>query len=68
MINILITGCNGQLGSELRELAVNFKDYNFLFTDAKDLDITNHNDVSLFIQTKKVDVIINCAADTPSFL
>ena len=62
MIKILITGCNGQLGSELRALAVNFKYYSFLFTDFQDLDITNHNDVSLFVQTKKVNVIINCAA------
>ena len=64
MIKILITGCNGQLGSELRALAVNFKYYSFLFTDFQDLDITNHNDVSLFVQTKKVNVIINCAAYT----
>ena len=64
MIKILITGCNGQLGSELSALAVNFKDYSFLFTDFQDLDITNHNDVSLFVQTKKVNVIINCAAYT----
>ena len=64
MIKILITGCNGQLGSELRALAANFKDYSFLFTDVQDLDITNHNDVSLFVQSKKVNVIINCAAYT----
>ena len=64
MTNILVTGSNGQLGSELRELADNFRNYSFFFTDAKDLDITNHNDVSLFVQTKKINVIINCAAYT----
>ena len=42
MNNILVTGGNGQLGSELREIAPNYQDYNFLFTDVKDLDITNH--------------------------
>lgn len=42
MPNILLTGGSGQLGSELKEIAPNYQDYNFLFTDVKDLDITNH--------------------------
>ena len=37
MNNILVTGGNGQLGSELKEIASNYPDYNFLFTDVKDL-------------------------------
>ena len=36
MNNILVTGGNGQLGSELKEIAPNYPDYNFLFTDVKD--------------------------------
>ena len=32
MNNILVTGGNGQLGSELKEIASNYPDYNFLFT------------------------------------
>ena len=50
MNNILVTGGNGQLGSELREIAPNYQDYNFLFTDVKDLDITNHTAVAAFIE------------------
>ena len=64
MNNILVTGSNGQLGSELREIAPNYQDYNFLFTDVKDLDITNHEAVKDFIEIKNINVIINCAAYT----
>ncbi|MDB4302847.1 dTDP-4-dehydrorhamnose reductase [bacterium] len=64
MNNILVTGGNGQLGSELREIAPNYQDYNFLFTDVKELDITNHSAVAAFIESNKINVIINCAAYT----
>ena len=64
MLNILVTGGNGQLGSEIKENAPNYQDYNFLFTDVKDLDITNHGAVACFIESNKINVIINCAAYT----
>ena len=64
MNNILVTGGNGQLGSELKEIAPNYQDYNFLFTDVKDLDITNHTTVAAFIKSNNINVIINCAAYT----
>ena len=64
MDNILVTGGNGQLGSELREIAPNYQDYNFLFTDVKDLDITNHTAVATFVESNNITVIINCAAYT----
>jgi len=64
MNNILVTGGNGQLGSELREIAPNYPDYNFLFTDVKQLDITSHTAVKEFIEINNINVIINCAAYT----
>ena len=64
MNNILVTGSNGQLGSELKEIAPNFPDYNFLFTDASDLDITVHDEVREFIERNNINFIINCAAYT----
>ena len=64
MNNILVTGGNGQLGSELKKIAPNYQDYNFLFTDVKDLDITNHTAVAAFIENNNITVIINCAAYT----
>ena len=64
MNNILVTGGNGQLGSELKEITPNFPDYNFLFTDVSDLDITAHDEVRAFIERNNINIIINCAAYT----
>lgn len=63
MLNVLVTGSKGQLGSEIKELSVNY-DYNFFFTDRTNLDITNENELRSFIQTNNIDTIINCAAYT----
>ena len=63
MTNILITGSNGQVGSELRELSGNY-DYNFFFTDRESLDITNPKVVSEFIDLNKINTIVNSAAYT----
>ena len=64
MNNILVTGGNGQLGSEIKELSASFINDSFFFTDASDLDITNHAVVAAFIKTNSINVIINCAAYT----
>lgn len=64
MNNILVTGSNGQLGSELRLISKNYLDYTFFFTDAEDLDITNYDLVKKYINHNKINVIINCAAFT----
>ena len=64
MNNILVTGGNGQLGSELKESIPNYQDYNFLFTDVSELDITAHEEVRAFIEHNNINVIINCAAYT----
>lgn len=64
MNNILVTGGNGQLGSEFREIALNYTYYSFFFTDLSNLDITNYKSVTDFIKINKIDVIINCAAYT----
>jgi dTDP-4-dehydrorhamnose reductase len=64
MINILITGANGQLGSELKALEQTYATYNFHFTDYEALDITNHTAVDVFVKAANISVIINCAAHT----
>lgn len=64
MNNILVTGSNGQLGSEIRALAPKHPTYNFIFTDVEELDICNHIAVKQFIATNNINVIINCAAYT----
>jgi dTDP-4-dehydrorhamnose reductase len=64
MNNILVTGSNGQLGSELRALAKTYPTYNFHFTDYEELDITDHTAVDAFVKSADISVIINCAAHT----
>ncbi|QEZ88611.1 dTDP-4-dehydrorhamnose reductase [Aliarcobacter cibarius] len=61
--NILVTGSNGQVGSEIKELSKNYP-YNFFFTDRLNIDITNKDDVRDFCQKNSINVIINCAAYT----
>jgi len=63
MTNILVTGSNGQVGSELRELSSEYK-YNFFFTDRTTLDITDNKAVKEFIETNSINTIINAAAYT----
>ncbi|WP_373036171.1 dTDP-4-dehydrorhamnose reductase [Sulfurimonas sp.] len=63
MNKILVTGSNGQVGSELRELASAYP-YDFFFTDRDSLDITNEQSIRDFIDIHNIDVIINCAAYT----
>ncbi len=41
MAIILITGCDGQLGNELKTVSKNYYGYDFIFTDINTLDITN---------------------------
>ncbi|WP_416441133.1 dTDP-4-dehydrorhamnose reductase [Leeuwenhoekiella sp. A16] len=62
--NILVTGANGQLGSEIQYLATDFTQYNFFFTDAPELDITKKESLAQYIEENKIQAIINCAAYT----
>lgn len=62
-MNILVTGANGQLGSELRRVACSSSD-RYIFTDVAELDITSKEAVREAVRREKVDVIINCAAFT----
>jgi dTDP-4-dehydrorhamnose reductase len=61
--NILVTGSNGQLGSEIKELSSKY-DYNFFFTDRTNIDITSKDDIKSFCEKNSINVIINCAAYT----
>ncbi|MDH8701213.1 dTDP-4-dehydrorhamnose reductase [Dysgonomonadaceae bacterium PH5-43] len=62
--NILITGANGQLGSELRCIADNYSNFIFFFTDIDTLDLTNKDAVSNYVEDNKIHYIVNCAAYT----
>ena len=62
MATILITGSNGQLGSELKLVSKNYYGYDFIFTDLDTLDITDNQKTRDFIQKVNPDWILNCAA------
>lgn len=62
MENILITGADGQLGSELRKLTQGREDLHCLYTDLGELDITDADAVERYISDNAVTKIINCAA------
>ena len=63
-MNILITGCNGQLGNEMRVLSAQHPRHNYFFTDVAELDITDRQAVSSFVTENAIDLIVNCAAYT----
>ena len=63
MLNILVTGSKGQLGSEIESLSIDCP-YNFIFTDKDELDISNQKVINSFVKKHDIDVIINCAAYT----
>ena len=63
-MNILITGCNGQLGNEMQLLEAAYPQYQFFNTDAKELDITDKDAINSYVDTHAIDVIVNCAAYT----
>jgi len=62
--NILVTGGNGQLGSEIKRIAPLYKDLNFVFTDVDTLDITDEGALDKFVESQNIKYIINCAAYT----
>jgi dTDP-4-dehydrorhamnose reductase len=65
MQKILVTGANGQLGSELRELGAAFSPLlELVFTDVAELDITRPDAVGAFFEKAKPGFVVNCAAYT----
>ncbi|KLI76808.1 MULTISPECIES: dTDP-4-dehydrorhamnose reductase [Lacticaseibacillus] len=62
-MKILITGAQGQLGTELRHL-LDGRGISYRATDAKDLDITDEAAVNQYVKDYQPDVIYHCAAYT----
>lgn len=71
MMNILVTGANGQLGNEMRIVTKGSKD-RYIFTDVIEvegqettiLDITNIDAIRKMVADNNVKIIVNCAAYT----
>ncbi len=60
---ILVSGSKGQLGTSLKKISKDYN-YNFIFTDRSNLDITNFDLLKEFFKKKTIDTFINCAAFT----
>ena len=63
-MNILITGCNGQLGNEMQLLEKENPQHTYFNTDVAELDITDQNAIETFVNDHGIDGIVNCAAYT----
>lgn len=63
-MNILVTGCNGQLGNEMQLLEKVNPQHTYFNTDVAELDITNQEAIENFIEANAIDGIVNCAAYT----
>ena len=64
MKKILVTGANGQLGSEIKELAANYPDFDFIFTDIADFPLDKTEEIVVNFKRIQPDIVINCAAYT----
>ena len=62
-MNILVTGANGQLGSEMQRLGA-VSPNNYIFTDAAELDVTDAGAVRRAAEQTRAEAIVNCAAYT----
>ena len=63
-MNILITGCNGQLGNEMQLLQREHPAHQYFNTDVAELDITDQDAIEDFVEANHIDGIVNCAAYT----
>ena len=74
-MNILITGCNGQLGNEMQLLEETHPQHTYFNTDVaaldlqgrlpqQELDITDQHAIETFVNEHQIDGIVNCAAYT----
>ena len=64
MTKILVTGANGQLGSEIQQLAQKYSGFEFIYSDVDTLDITDYESLKKLFSNKTINYVVNCAAYT----
>jgi len=64
MEKILVTGANGQLGSEIKVLAIAYPNFDFIFTDIDDFPLDQSEVIISNFKRIQPDIVINCAAYT----
>jgi dTDP-4-dehydrorhamnose reductase len=63
-MKVLITGSNGQLGSEIIDLACDYENLECVFKDLPELDICDTEVLNTFIIDQHINAVINCAGYT----
>ena len=63
-MRVLITGSNGQLGSEIKEIASGYENLECVFKDLLELDICDTEVFNTFIIDQHINAVINCAGYT----
>jgi dTDP-4-dehydrorhamnose reductase len=61
---ILVTGANGQLGSEIKSISKDYTEFEFFFTTRQELDICDKQAVASYVLLNNINSIVNCAAYT----
>ena len=61
---VAVSGKNGQLGSELQDIAKLFTGYDFVFADKEELDIASQSSLETFFEKYQPQFFVNCAAYT----
>lgn len=64
MKKILVTGSQGQLGNSIKKIADRYDDFEMIYTDVAELDITNVDALDEFLNNGAFTHIVNCAAYT----
>ncbi len=63
-MKILVTGSKGQLGSEIKKKSLTKTNFEWFFTDRQSFDISNLDNINIFLDFHHPNIIINCAAYT----
>ncbi len=61
---ILVTGSNGQLGSELKKISTAYSQYKFTFLTREELPLEKPAIIENYFEANQFDFMINCAAYT----
>lgn len=61
---ILVTGANGQLGTEINELSVNYPDYEWIFCTREQMPLDDEKTCIDFLAASQPQFVVNCAAYT----
>ena len=64
LYTILVIGSSGQLGQSIKSITVDYPEYEFVFANRKQLDLSDEDSITKFFERKTFDIIINCAAYT----